>query len=279
MKLPSWVFFLEFCNLHILFATSPCFLCPSCNMYFVILSERKKSIICITDVRLQNVFSMIASKLLSCILHYLAILYEDSWYFRRKCCFQYYNKVKIFNKSFNNVHCNIPKLLLSTIIAMCLFFMPSNKIKNLLVNFFWSKLFMLLHFLEVPIACFSNYGNLFFCLKSVLSVDEMVSMLAAFFFLCLQCFWFVQQLIYMLASETGKTDLSCSFFLSFGKMLWKEFSLHFSFSFLVLVPSFLSLYLFYLLLLQLIWGDMWQLGILKDCSGSSSKNVKVLYNF
>lgn len=44
---------------------------------------------------------------------------------------------------------------------------------------------MLLHFFEVPVACFSNYGTLFFCLKSVLSVDEMVSMPIDFFFLCL----------------------------------------------------------------------------------------------
>lgn len=41
---------------------------------------------------------------------------------------------------------------------------------------------MLLHFLEVPIIHFSNCGTLFFCLKSVLSVDEMVSMLTAIFF-------------------------------------------------------------------------------------------------
>lgn len=68
---------------------------------------------------------------------------------------------------------------------------------------------MLLHFLEVSIACLSNYGTLFFCLKSVLSVDEMVSMLTAIFFMFKQCFCFVQQLMYMLSSETGKTDLAC----------------------------------------------------------------------
>lgn len=138
---------------------------------------------------------------------------------------------------------------------------------------------MLLHFLEVPIACFSNYGTLFFCLKSVLSVDEMVSMLIAIFFVFKQCFCFVQQLVYMLASETGKTDLASSFFPTVGKMLCKEFPLHFDFSFLDVVPSFLNLYVFYLLLLQLVWGDTWQLDILKDCSGSISKNIKVLYNF
>lgn len=93
-----------------------------------------------------------------------------------------------------------------------------------------------------------------------------------------QCFCFVQQLIYMLASETGKTDLACSFFSAVGKMLCKEFPLHFNFSFLDVVPSFLILYVFYLLLLQLVWGDIWQLDILKDCSGTISKNVKVLYN-
>lgn len=82
---------------------------------------------------------------------------------------------------------------------------------------------MLLHFLYVPIACFSNYGTLFFCLKSVLSVDEMVSMLIAIFFMFKQCFCFVQRLIYMLASETGKTDLACSFFPTVGKILCKEF--------------------------------------------------------
>lgn len=109
------------------------------------------------------------------------LFFRDSWYFRRKYCFQYYNKVKIFRKIFKNFHCRIPELLLSTVIAVCLFFMPFNEIYNLLVNFFWNKSFMLLHFLEVPIACFSNYGTLFFCLKSVLSVDEMVSMLLAFF--------------------------------------------------------------------------------------------------
>lgn len=38
------------------------------------------------------------------------------------------------------------------------------------------------HLLDVPVACFSNYGTLFFCLKSVLSVDEMVSILIALFF-------------------------------------------------------------------------------------------------
>lgn len=59
----------------------------------------------------------------------------------------------------------------------------------------------------------------------------------------------------MLASETGKTDLAFSFFLSVGKKLCEEFSLHISFPFLVLVPSFLSLCVFYLLLLQLIWGE------------------------
>lgn len=80
---------------------------------------------------------------------------------------------------------------------MYLFFMPSNEIHNLLINFFWNKSFMLLHFLEVPIACFSNYGTFFFCLKSVLSVDEMVSMLIAFFFMFKQCFCFVQQLLYV----------------------------------------------------------------------------------
>jgi len=114
---------------------------------------------------------------------------------------------------------------------------------------------MFLHFLEVPIACFSNYGTLFFCLKSVLSVDEMVSMLIAVF-LCLSSAFVLCSNFYMLASETGKTDLSFSFSLSVGKMLCKEFSLHFSFPFLVLMPSSLSLCVFYLVLLQLIWGDI-----------------------
>lgn len=104
---------------------------------------------------------------------------------------------------------------------------------------------MLLHFFEVPVACFSNYGTLFFCLKSVLSVDEMVSMPIDFFFMFKQCFCFVQQLIYMWFSETGKTDLACSFFLSAGKTLRKGFSLNFLFSFLVFMPPFLSLYAFY----------------------------------
>lgn len=131
---------------------------------------------------------------------------------------------------------------------------------------------MLLHFLEVPIVCFSNYGTLFFCLKSVLSVDEMVSMLIAFFMFN-QCFCFVPQLLYVGLRNWQKTDLSFSFFLSVGKMLCKECSLPFSFPFLVLVPSFLSLCVFRLLLLELTWGDIWQLDILKDCSGSISKNI------
>lgn len=67
-----------------------------------------------------------------------------------------------------------------------------------------------------------------------------------------QCFCFVQQLVYMLASETGKTDLACSFFPTVGKMLSKEFPLHFNFSFLDVVPSFLILYVFCLLLVQLV---------------------------
>lgn len=62
------------------------------------------------------------------------------------------------------------------------FFLSSNKMHSLLVHFFWNKSFMLLLFLKVPITYFSNYGTLFFCLKSVLSVDEMVSMLIALFF-------------------------------------------------------------------------------------------------
>lgn len=137
---------------------------------------------------------------------------------------------------------------------------------------------MLLLFLEVPVACFSNYETLFFCLKSVLSVDEMVSMLIAIFFMFKQCFCFVQQPIYMLASETGKTDLACSFIPTVGKILCKEFPLHFNFSFLDVVPSFLILYVFCLLLLLLVWDDIWQLDILKDYSGSISKTAKMSYS-
>lgn len=78
-------------------------------------------------------------------------------------------------------------------------------------------------------------------------MDEMVSMLIAIFFMFKQCFCFVQQLVYMLASETGKTDLACSFFPTVGKVLCKEFSLHFNFSFLDVVPSFLILYALFII--------------------------------
>lgn len=102
-----------------------------------------------------------------------------------------------------------------------------------------------MHFLKVPITCFSNYGTLFFCLKSVLSVDELVSKLIAPspFFKRLSAFVFCDSL-YILASETGKADVSCSIFLSVGKVLCKEFYLHFQ-SFLTLVPiSYVCMYIF-----------------------------------
>lgn len=82
------------------------------------------------------------------------------------------------------------KLFLGTVTAMRVFFMSSNKMHSLLVHFFWNKSFMLLHFLKVPVTYFSNYGTLLFYLKSVLSVDEMVSMLIALFFVVVMLKWF-----------------------------------------------------------------------------------------
>lgn len=82
------------------------------------------------------------------------------------------------------------KLFLGTVTAMSVFFMSSNKMHSLLVHFFWNKSFMLLHFLKVLVTYFSNYGTLLFYLKSVLSVDEMVSMLIALFFVVVMLKWF-----------------------------------------------------------------------------------------
>lgn len=102
-----------------------------------------------------------------------------------------------------------------------------------------------MHFLKVPITCFSNYGTLFFCLKSVLSVDELVSKLIAPspFFKRLSAFVFCDSL-YILASETGKADVSCSIFLSVGQSAVKEFYLHFQFVFSNFGANFLCLYVY-----------------------------------
>lgn len=105
---------------------------------------------------------------------------------------------------------------------------------------------MLLHFLEVSIACFSNYGTLFFCLKSVLSVDEMVSMLTAIF-LCLSSAFVLCNNLYMCCPQ--KLAKQIWLVPTVGKMLCNKFPLHFNFSFLDVVPYFLILYVFYLILL------------------------------
>lgn len=141
---------------------------------------------------------------------------------------------------------------------------------------------MFLHFLEVPIACFSNYGTLFFCLKSVLSVDEVVSMLIAIFFLCLSSAFVLCNNLYIcwpqkLAKQIWLVPSSQQLARCCVKN-FLNFSFLENFLFLDVAPSFLILYVFYLLLLQIVWGDIWQHDILKDCSGSISKNVKVLYN-
>lgn len=165
-------------------------------------------------------------------------------------------KLRCFNDNYNK----IPKLPLRTITAVWFLKIPCNKMHSLLVDFFCKRSFTLMHFLKVPITCFSNYGTLFFCLKSVLSVDELVSKLIAPspFFKRLSAFVFCDSL-YILASETGKADVSCSIFLSVGKVLWKNFICTFGLSFLTLVPiSYVCMYIFIIFTGNLRWHlTMW----------------------
>lgn len=148
-------------------------------------------------------------------------------------------KLRCFNDNYNK----IPKLPLRTITAVWFLKIPCNKMHSLLVDFFCKRSFTLMHFLKVPITCFSNYGTLFFCLKSVLSVDELVSKLIAPspFFKRLSAFVFCDSL-YILASETGKADVS------YLPVSWqsavKEFYLHFQFVFSNFGANFLCLYVY-----------------------------------
>lgn len=132
MKLPGWNFFCVFLNLMPFLILLPVLYVPLVTHSMFFLKE-KKSISCIMLYYRMD-FLLFFHVYCIFILPFTEILgiLGEGVVFNTTLKLSFY---KIFNK----FHYKIPKLLLNRIVAVCLFFMPSNEIYSLLVKSFWTK--------------------------------------------------------------------------------------------------------------------------------------------